>query len=72
MRHIAIKVVRALLNEQDIVAINYYKPKYYIWHISPEAAVTRIEKEWDNLVKEPSLGDIVSFTSKELAEKLPH
>lgn len=71
-RQITMKIVRALLNEKDIVAFNYCKPRYYIWNLSLEDAVARIEGEWDEIGHNPRLGDkhIVWFTSKELANSL--
>jgi len=33
------------------------------WRASPDEIVKRIEKEWDQLGREPNLGDVVWFTT---------
>ncbi|MBI5623803.1 MAG: hypothetical protein HY924_08500 [Elusimicrobia bacterium] len=33
------------------------------WNLSPDEAIARIQSEWDELGREPTIGEIVWFTS---------
>ena len=59
-------IIRTMLNEGEIVAMNYSDNHYHVWNLSTDAVIARIDKEWQQLGKEQNIGDIVWFTSKEL------
>jgi hypothetical protein len=40
------------------------------WELSTDGAITRIEKEWSALGREPSIGDIVWFAATPAGERL--
>lgn len=39
---------------------------FHPWQLGPDDAVRRIELEWTQLGREPDIGDIVWFTSREV------
>lgn len=61
-------LVSELLSKDDIVAGQFEKIAedkwvFHIWKMSPEEIVRRIKAEWIQLGHDPTLGDIVWFTT---------
>jgi hypothetical protein len=68
-------LVGELLPESGIVAGQFEETAegrhvFRLWKISPEETVRRIRREWRELGREPSGGDIVWFTSREFLSDL--
>jgi hypothetical protein len=69
----AIDIVRQLLGTGEVVPAQYDPDgsgDYVIWDIDNDAAIRRIESEWDALGREPNVAEIVLFISKQKAERL--
>jgi hypothetical protein len=65
IRSLTIKLVRELLQEKDIHAGQFGAgAKFIIWEMDVDEVVSRIEKEWDELGREPTIGDIVWFVAE--------
>jgi hypothetical protein len=63
----AINVVRQLLNTGEVVAAQYSADRsgsYDVWNMPPDSVIARIESEWDQLGREPNVGEIVLFIGK--------
>ncbi|MGL4879520.1 MAG: hypothetical protein ACRC8K_00460, partial [Waterburya sp.] len=63
-----IKLIRELLDNQLIQAGQFSTIKFEIWNTSSEETINRIEKEWDELGREPDISDIVWFIATEKGE----
>ena len=69
IRQITLDIVRKLL-EKGIVAGRFEQKQPIIFNISKDEVIAMIDREWTKLSQEPSIGDIVSFASPELAKEI--
>lgn len=71
IRGAALHGVRQVLANGDIVAASYADNEcgYDVWGGTVDEIVAGIEKVWDELGREPDIGDIVVFIDRELANK---
>ena len=63
---ITLQVVNQILTSGEVVA-GYHKPHVAgidVLNMGPEKVVSRIEEEWNQLGREPSIGDNVLFIGK--------
>jgi hypothetical protein len=70
VRDTTLRVIRNLL-EAELVrpcSLNH-KGDFEPWPLNPEQALDEISREWDDLDREPRLGDIVWFDVTEKGEK---
>lgn len=66
VRELTIALLAELLHKGLIKAgIPRTTGEFEEWRTNPNEIVKRIEKEWDQLVGEPNIGDIVWFTTTE-------
>lgn len=66
----ALSALEDLLNGRLIRAGQYSPSKGWVWwDIPTEEIMTKIERDWQALPGEPTLGDVASFTSTPLGEK---
>lgn len=63
-KSLSLDVVRGLLACPEIGAGEFKVDTFSFWSLSPDEAVERIAVEWEALGREPTLGDIVWFTTK--------
>ena len=67
-RTTTLRLVRCLLQERGM-QVGHPAPdgRHFVsWNVSTDQAVARIEKEWSALGREPSIGEVVWFTSEEV------
>ena|SRR5258708_7413272 len=70
-RALTLRLVRRLLSECGM-QVGHPAPdgRHFVsWDLSPDDAVSRIEKEWSALTREPNIGEVAWFTS---AQEAPH
>ena len=63
LRAMTLDYVRRLLESGEIVAIWYAAHGIAPSHMSIPEIVSRIDRQWDELGREPNIGDIVVFRS---------
>jgi hypothetical protein len=66
-RTMTLRLVRSLLNERGM-QVGHPAPDgrhFIIWDLPPDQVVSRIEKEWSALGREPNIGEVAWFTSIE-------
>jgi hypothetical protein len=70
VRDTTLRVIRNLL-EAELVRPGFPNRKgdFEPWPLNPEQALDEISREWDDLDREPRLGDIVWFDVTEKGEK---
>jgi hypothetical protein len=64
-RMLTLRLVRSLLFERGM-QVGHPAPdgRHFVsWDLPPDQAVSRIEKEWTALGREPNIGDVAWFTS---------
>jgi len=64
-RELTLRLVRSLLQERNM-QVGHPAPDgrhFVAWNLPPDQAVSRIEKEWSALGREPSIGEVAWFTS---------
>jgi hypothetical protein len=64
-----LQLVRSLLRERGM-QVGHPAPdgRHFVsWGLSPEQAVSRIEREWRALGREPNIGEVAWFTSEQEA-----
>jgi hypothetical protein len=68
LRQVVMNTVKVLLDSGEVVA-GYYKSGYgdvvIKWNMDTATVLAKIEMEWDQLGREPNIGDIVVFIGKE-------
>ena len=67
IRALTLGLVRSLLLERGM-QVGHPAPdgRHFIpWDLPPDQAVSRIEKEWSALGREPNIGEVAWFTSAE-------
>jgi hypothetical protein len=72
-RAYTIEIVRQLLATNEIVAAQYRADRsgnYDLWNLDTDAVIARIQSEWNQLAREPSVGEIVLFISKKKVERM--
>ncbi len=70
-RAMTLQLVRSLLHERGM-QVGHPAPdgRHFVsWGLPPEQAVSRIEKEWSALGREPNIGEVAWFTSPESPEQ---
>ena len=69
LMEITLSMLRDLLVRGDIVAgfPEAGGRAFKKWDDSPDAIIARIKKEWEELGRDPNIGEIVWFTAKENA-----
>jgi hypothetical protein len=73
VKAITLQVVNQILNSGTVVA-GYYKPHgagMDVLNMAPEKVVSRIEEEWNQLGREPNIGESVVFVGKSARAKRP-
>jgi hypothetical protein len=62
-----LRLIRSLLSERGMqVGHPAADGRHFVpWDLSPDQAVSRIEKEWSALGREPNIGEVAWFTSAE-------
>ncbi len=63
---LTIEVAKALLDKGCLVGDLYEDKGFQPWSVPPREAILRIQTAWENLGREPTLGDIAWFTSPSL------
>jgi hypothetical protein len=64
-RTMTLRLIRSLLEERGI-QVGHPAPDgqhFITWDLPPDQALSRIEKEWSALGREPNIGEIAWFTS---------
>jgi hypothetical protein len=64
-RATTLRLVRGLLEEEGM-QVGHPAPdgRHFVpWSLSPDQAVSRIEREWSALGREPDIGEVAWFTS---------
>jgi hypothetical protein len=62
-RRRTLRVILELLRDDVIVAgVPNRSGDFIRWELSPEDTIRRIEREWQELGREPNIGDIVWFS----------
>ena len=61
LRTATIRLLRELLRDRKIEAGQFQNEVFDRWHAPHEQVLERIEREWLDLGREPTLGDIVWF-----------
>ena len=62
VRRIALDLIYRNLIDENFVACQFnQKSEIVIWDLSPEQILTRIEREWDELGRTPTINDICFF-----------
>ena len=64
-RALTLRLVRSLLQERGM-QVGHPAPdgRHFIpWELPPDQAVSRIEKEWSALGRDPNIGEVAWFTS---------
>lgn len=72
-RALTLRLVRSLLSEPGM-QVGHPAPdgRHFVsWDLSPDDAVSRIEKEWSALGREPTIGEVAWFTSAQEAPNEP-
>ena len=67
LQETTLQCVTELLASGEVVA-GYYKPDgsgIDVWDMEPERIVSRVRLAWDELGREPNIGDIVVFIGME-------
>ncbi len=64
-----LKLIRELLND-NLIEVGTFnsKSQFEIWQMSNTEIISRIEKEWNQLNREPNIGDIAWFISTKKGE----
>lgn len=64
---LALRLVRTLLEDRGMqVGFPTRDGRHFLpWNVSADQAVSRIEKEWAALGREPNIGEVAWFTSAE-------
>src|SRR5689334_16333546 len=65
IRALTLRFVRRLLHERGM-QVGHPAPdgrRFVPWALSPEQAVSRIEREWAALGRDPDIGEVAWFTS---------
>jgi len=65
-RALTLRLVRRLLNERGMQE-GFPAPDgrhFVAWDLPADQAVSRIEKEWSRLAREPNIGEVAWFTSR--------
>jgi hypothetical protein len=60
-RTTSIGLIRRALMDELLIAGEVTPDGFHKWALTPELAVARIEREWSELGREPTLGDICWF-----------
>jgi hypothetical protein len=66
-RATALGLVRSLLHERGM-QVGHPAPdgRHFLpWNLSPDQAVSRIDREWSALGRDPNIGEVAWFTSAE-------
>ena len=61
LRTTTISLLKDLLRHRNIVAGQFRNDQFEEWHGSHEEILERIEREWIDLDREPTIGDIAWF-----------
>jgi hypothetical protein len=64
-RALTLRLVRSLLSERGM-QVGHPAPdgRHFVsWDVPPDQAVSRIDKEWSALGREPNIGEVAWFTS---------
>jgi len=72
-RALTLRLVRRLLSERGML-VGHPAPdgRHFVpWDLSPDQAMSRIEKEWSALGREPNIGEVAWFTSAQEPPKQP-
>lgn len=70
---LTLRLVRSLLQERGM-QVGHPAPdgRHFVsWDLPPDQAVSRIEKEWSALGREPNIGEVAWFTSTHVPPKQP-
>jgi hypothetical protein len=73
IRTLTLGLVRSLLFERQML-VGHPTPdgRHFVsWDLPPDQAVSRIEKEWSALGREPNIGEMAWFTSARDASNTP-
>jgi len=57
----SMKIVDQILENPEILAGQYEGDQFYEWSIPKNKIISRIEREWTDLGRDPTLGEIVWF-----------
>jgi hypothetical protein len=71
-RALTLRLVRSLLSERGM-QVGHPAPdgrNFISWDLSLDQAVSRIEKEWSALGREPNIGEVAWFTSAQDAANM--
>lgn len=73
VKRFTINVLTLLLEAHEISAGNPSQDgkNFQAWSLSPEAAMNRIVTEWEQLGRDPDLGEIVWFSRTTANERVP-
>ncbi len=69
MKSICLELVQMMLEWSDVVAGEYLPQTYEFvpWDLTADEVVARISREWDQLGRDPSIGELGVFLSRRLA-----
>lgn len=65
LREVTFRIISRLLSEEDVRIGQFSGSVFECWPADTEAATSRINVEWDQLGRDPNLGDIAWFAPKE-------
>ena len=72
-RALTLRLVRRLLSERGM-QVGYPAPdgrNFVAWDLPPDQAISRIDKEWSALGRDPNIGELAWFTSAEQSSNEP-
>jgi hypothetical protein len=71
IRHLAMRSVRKLVNRGYLRPgrLVQNSPGFEVWELSPSEALDRIDREWRDLGRDPSIPDICWFTTTEAGDR---
>ncbi len=66
-RELTLRLVHSLLHERGMqVGHPTTDGRHFVsWGVSPDQALSRIEREWTELGRDPNIGEVAWFTSQE-------
>lgn len=73
IRALTLRLIRRLLSERGI-QVGHPAPdgRHFVsWDLPPDEALSRIEKEWSALGREPNIGEVAWFTTAQESPSQP-
>src|SRR5579862_5530255 len=60
-----LELVSRLLREGDVIAGTFHGYKFNPWQMSIDQTLEKVATDWRNLGRDPTIGDIAEFTTRE-------